>query len=302
MLLRLLLIGFLLGLAGACAHAPLNSSSVNAGIQEPEFDPDFPRGTIEIDFRSGGARLNGFLYLAEGAGPHPTAVLLHGYPGNEKNLDIAQDLRSSGINVFFFHYRGAWGSGGEFSFTHVIEDVAAALAMLRDRASDYRVDAARLLIIGHSMGGFAALQGAANAPDVRCVAALASWDLGTAADVFAGDIATRALWTEYSDSLAMLNGWNGTRFIREVEMNRERFSLVGLAPRLVGKSVLLLAADKDAALPAEIYHVPMVDAFRATPGISLNADTLPGDHSFSWSRESLSRRVVDWASGCSRTR
>ena len=37
-------------------------------------------------------------------------LLLHGFPGNEKNLDLAQDLRADGFNVLFFHYRGAWGS------------------------------------------------------------------------------------------------------------------------------------------------------------------------------------------------
>ena len=45
-----------------------------------------------------------------------TVILLHGFPGNERNLDLAQAIRRSGWNAVFFHYRGAWGSGGVFSF------------------------------------------------------------------------------------------------------------------------------------------------------------------------------------------
>jgi len=37
-------------------------------------------------------------------------VLLHGYPGNERNLDLAQARRRDGWDIVFFHYRGAWGS------------------------------------------------------------------------------------------------------------------------------------------------------------------------------------------------
>lgn len=91
-----------------------------------QIDEANPPALAEINFDSYGDRLNGILYQANGIGPHPTVVLLHGYPGNEKNLDLAQSMRRAGYNVLFFHYRGAWGSGGDFSFTHVTEDVRRA--------------------------------------------------------------------------------------------------------------------------------------------------------------------------------
>lgn len=28
------------------------------------------------------------IYIASGAGPHPTVLMLHGFPSNEKNLDL----------------------------------------------------------------------------------------------------------------------------------------------------------------------------------------------------------------------
>ena len=79
--------------------------------QDPQsIDAANPPAIVEVNFKSQGKRLNGVVYLANGAGPHPTVVLLHGFPGNEKNLDLAQALRRDGFNVLFFHYRGAWGS------------------------------------------------------------------------------------------------------------------------------------------------------------------------------------------------
>ena len=45
----------------------------------------------------------GVFYLAAGIAPHPTAVLFHGLPGYEQNLDLAQALRREGWNVLAMH-------------------------------------------------------------------------------------------------------------------------------------------------------------------------------------------------------
>ena len=104
-----------------------------------------------------GSRLSGILYLANGLGPHPTVVLLHGLPGNEKNLDLAQVMRRAGFNVLFFHYRGAWGSEGDYLISRQPEDVAAAIGFLRENAVRYRIDVNAISLLGHSLGGYAAL-------------------------------------------------------------------------------------------------------------------------------------------------
>ncbi len=305
--MRYFLIISMILLASCAAHAPLNAPprvATSPAIAEPpepaapEFDLASPPGTIEVVFASRGERLNGFLYTVGGDEARPTVVLLHGYPGNEKNLDVAQDLRRAGFNVFFFHYRGAWGSGGEFGFRHVIEDVASALAMLRDRADTYKVDTRKLLLVGHSMGGFAALHGAANDTSVICVAGLAAWDVGETARLFATDASLLSMWRDYSDSLAMLAGWDGAKAVREMTANMDTFSLRLLAPRLPGRSVLLIAADRDAAVPANVFHEPMVAAFRENSAIDLEHMVLSGDHSWSWNRETLSQLVVRWADQC----
>jgi pimeloyl-ACP methyl ester carboxylesterase len=85
---------------------------------DPQPDPQYPPAMAELTILSNGSRMPALLYQANGAGPHPTVLLLHGFPGNEKNLDIAQVLRRDGFNVLFFHYRGAWGTEGTTQSTN----------------------------------------------------------------------------------------------------------------------------------------------------------------------------------------
>ena len=43
---------------------------------------------------SHGVLINGLVYQPSGPGPHPTLIICHGLPGNEKNLDLAQAVVS----------------------------------------------------------------------------------------------------------------------------------------------------------------------------------------------------------------
>jgi len=262
------------------------------------IDAANPPAIVELDFQSNGRRLNGILYVANGAGPHSTVMLLHGFPGNEKNLDLAQALRRDGFNVLFFHYRGAWGSEGVYSFTHVIEDVASASQMLRTRAAEYRVRPEDIILIGHSMGGFAAIHGAARDASIQCVAGIAPADLGAVAKGFAADAEAAQGFAAYSDSAQMLSGFTGAAAVAEINANADAFSLRSLAPLLKGRSVLLIAAADDKVIPVEVHHNPMVAAYAAVPEIDLTDRLLPGDHSFSWTRISLIREVLTWAQKC----
>ena len=84
--------------------------------------------TPAVTFSSGGETLLGVLHLPAGDGPHPIVVLLHGFPGNERNFDLAQELRRQGYAALVFHYRGSWGVGGDWSWAHVLVDAAHVVA------------------------------------------------------------------------------------------------------------------------------------------------------------------------------
>lgn len=292
MRIAMCLVPLFLGIS-ACSTA-LSGSPDPVAQDAAIIDEAFPPAILELNFDVEGARLNGILYQANGAGPHPTVMLLHGYPGNEKNLDLAQAMRRAGYNILFFHYRGAWGSGGSFSFSHVVEDVGHAARMLRSRAVEYRVDPDRFVMIGHSMGGFAALQGAALDSEIDCVAALAPADFGVLAS--APEIADAV--AKGASDLTMLDGWTEAAALNDLRQNADTFSLTALAPRLSDKSVLLIAGHRDAVLPPDLFHTPLVDAYAAQSGLQLEHHVLNGDHSFSESRILLIRTVLDWADRC----
>src|ERR1700689_3651055 len=104
--------------------------SVFCTLPALDAPPASPASMESFQIPSHGALLNAFVYVAAGVGPHPAVVLLHGFPGNERNLDLAQDMRRAGWDVLYFNYRGSWGSPGDFSFSHAIEDPTRALACL----------------------------------------------------------------------------------------------------------------------------------------------------------------------------
>jgi uncharacterized protein len=95
------------------------------------------------------------LYLAANERPCPTAILLHGIPGTEKNVDIAYRLRDLGWHTLILNFRGAWGSDGNYDMTTQPDDAIAAIDYLVNSA--WNVDAQRIALIGYSLGSRVAL-------------------------------------------------------------------------------------------------------------------------------------------------
>lgn len=63
---------------------------------DPARDTAAPASMEEVMVPSHGQQLLGVFYLAAGSGAHPTAVIMHGFPGYEQNLDLAQAIRRAG--------------------------------------------------------------------------------------------------------------------------------------------------------------------------------------------------------------
>lgn len=97
-------------------HTLWAQQTPSAVVVDSLADAKFPPGLAGITIPSHGADMDATFYLASGAGPHGTVLLLHGLPGYESNvdLDLAQSIRRAGWNVLLFHYRGTWGTAGHF--------------------------------------------------------------------------------------------------------------------------------------------------------------------------------------------
>ncbi|MEV5411429.1 alpha/beta fold hydrolase [Thermopolyspora sp. NPDC052614] len=269
----------------------------DALFTDPPSDAAPPASTPFVTFTSGGERLFGVLHVPAGPGLHPIVVFLHGFPGNERNFDIAQALRRAGYATLVFHYRGSWGVGGSWSWTNVLADAAAVTAAVRapEFAGEHRLDPERLAIAGHSLGGFTALMTAAADPSIAAVISLAAVDFGSVASACRTDPSARASWVESFDgSLHPLRGTSGEALAAELEATGDAWSLPALAPRLADRPVLLIGAARDTiAVEAEHFR-PVVDAYLAHPVNHLEHHLFPTDHAFSDHRVTLTRTIADF--------
>ena len=260
------------------------------------IDLAFPATLEEVGIASGESYMVGIVYVAQGAGPHPLVILLHGYPGDERNADLAQSLRRAGFNVLLFHYRGAWGSEGTFSFTNALEDVSSALAEAHSAsfAKRFRSDPSRVVLVGHSMGGFLAIIAASEDPGVRCVASLAGANLGLLG-LAAANPDRRA---EFEKALGgwsgPIRGASGKKLVAELMKNADRFDTMRRAKALAPRPVLLVAGSRDAVTPASVHHDPLVAAFAAAGAKHTRSVVLDADHAFSDKRIALAHAVVEW--------
>jgi pimeloyl-ACP methyl ester carboxylesterase len=245
---------------------------------------------------SHGAMLNALAYIAEGAGPHPVVLLLHGFPGNEKNLDLAQAIRRDGWDVVYFDYRGSWGSPGDFSFTHSIEDTQSAIAYLRDpaHASKLRSDPAYIVLIGHSMGGFMARYAGAQDPAIKAVGLISAADMGVdrmqslkpAQEIEA----TSHLAAHFAaDGMAPLAGCTPESLAKEIIANAAAWNVPNLAPKLATRPMLVITSDDGLA--------PSNDAFAAAlhkaGATNITTVHLTTDHSYSDQRIALEKAVLE---------
>jgi hypothetical protein len=74
---------------------------------DPPADAAHPAKMTVLHIPTHGLQINGLVYQPSGAGPHPTLVICHGLPGNEKFLDLAQAVRRAGWHAVTFNYRGS---------------------------------------------------------------------------------------------------------------------------------------------------------------------------------------------------
>jgi pimeloyl-ACP methyl ester carboxylesterase len=263
-----------------------------------EIDPQFPPRMWAGEIDSGGHSINTIIYLANGAGPHPTAILLHGFPGNEKNLDLAQAIRRVGWNVVFFHYRGSWGSGGTYSFSNANEDVTRVLEEIRrpEAVEHLHIDPNKIALIGHSFGGFYAFYGAVNNPNISCVAGIAFSDLGHQAKrALSGDA---PVWPWLRER-QVLNGFTRTDAIADMNQNQDAYHVMEYGPRLKDVPTLIVTPDGDGEL-AVPRQIATADKFKEA-GVNTSFYLVKdADHSFASKRTRLMEIVTDWLNGTCR--
>lgn len=265
---------------------------------DPQPDLAHPASTLAIEITSHGSVMNGMLYRPSGTGPFPLVVLMHGLPGNEQNLDLAQALRRAGWAVMTFHYRGSWGSEGQFSLDNVIEDAKVAVAHSADPAvaKTWNIDPTRIVVIGHSMGGLAAALSASSGPKRLATILLAPWDPSTLAMLI------RPLTLSQRNAQAMdrwgnvtsgrLRGISSTQIAAQIVDHGERWRLSAAANGLAEEPLLIVTAKRD--LPSS-QAGPLMTTLKADRA-KFSTVEIASDHVFDDRRIELETVVLDWLS------
>ncbi len=257
---------------------------------DPPASPFLPEN-IDIVVKSGGCDIYGSILLAGGAAgeKHPCALMLHGFPGHEKNLDLAQALRRTGMNVAFFSYRGAWGSYGDYAVSHLKEDANAVLLHLYKNADQYRIERESIWLVGHSLGGFTALHTLAEAAvALKGAVLIAPCDLGM-------------MYLEKNDKFIELvepedREGGCLRVARkgylqnEADKNAGKWRFSSLAEGLSGYPLLFIGGTRDEVTPPKEHIEPLLNGLSG----DVSYRELNDGHGFAGSRVALAQTAAEW--------
>jgi pimeloyl-ACP methyl ester carboxylesterase len=197
--------------------------------------------------------------------------------------------------VLFFDYRGSWGSPGDFSFAHAIEDTEAAIAYLRvpANATRLRADPQNLIVIGHSMGGMITAVVTARDPAIRAAIMISAANMAgrIPANLLAAQLpaAIKAVATGLAaQGMAPLAGCTPESLARELVDNAASWNFLNLAPKLASRPMLVISSE-DGNTPSAEALVAKLKTAGAPDVSSIHIAT---DHSYSDHRIALQAAIL----------
>ena len=229
--------------------------------------------------------MQGFIYKANGAQKHPTLLLLHGFPGNERNLDLAQAVRAHGWNVIYFNYRGSWGSQGQFSFKNCVKDVVNLVGFCKKYQDSLQIDTSNIVLFGHSMGGWVCLKALQELPSVKKGFALSTWNIyGEFKNIKSEQQIIKKV-KEEGGEIFVLN--TPTKAIYESVVNEPNyFNLAQEANALYDKQIIMLDEHPN--------NKEMADAIKSSNKLYFDYEVWHTDHPFTNKRISLINKVLEF--------
>jgi dipeptidyl aminopeptidase/acylaminoacyl peptidase len=231
-----------------------------------------------------GVSLIGRVYRPAPEGRYPAAVICLGYPGDTKNMDLAEELALSGIAVLVFYYKGAWGSGGSFRFLSMEASTRGALAYVRGLPY---VDASRVALVSHSMGALPLTKVMASDPSVKAGALMSPitdislWTQGDALETVIPHFLTSAKGKLEGLTADQLRG-----DLKEIERNGNPVRLV----RNVHAPLLIVVGSRDEVSPPDVVKEFYDAAREPKKWVRIEG----ADHAFSEHRVQVIGAVIDW--------
>jgi dipeptidyl aminopeptidase/acylaminoacyl peptidase len=233
-----------------------------------------------------GVRLLGRLYRPSDESIYPAVAVCHGYPGDTKNMDLAEELALNGVAVLIFYYMGAWGSGGEFRLTNLAPSTAAALKYLR--GLDF-VDPDRVGLVSLSMGAV---------PLTKCM----SLDSSLRTGVLMSPASDLKPWSQeqYLDSIVpvflkmaegKLAGWTEEKLRQDIKAAASELNPVETVREIHAPLMVILGTNDTLTMPPDIRRL-----YETANEPKRLVEIEGADHEFSEHRIPLQKAVIDWVS------
>ncbi len=272
--------------------------SFNPICNDLEYNPEREAVVTTTILESEGKKLRGTIFAYNDNKPRKTILLLHGFPGSEFAYDLGHVFLRAGWNVVGFHYRGIWGSEGEFTFENAINDIKNVIRTLHENklGNGYQVDSDKIVLVGHSFGGFSALINLAMVDEVKHAAAIAPFNFAVLAAYLREHPEFLSVAEQRMDwSARFIENSSGKKLVAEMLAHESDVNLLGLIPKYKDKKILLAAGEYDKTSEPEFHYYPFVKAFNEYPFSSnLSPVLLKDNHSFANTRLQLAQIILDW--------
>lgn len=273
-------------------------------VQSQDIEP------IDITINRNGVFLKGKFFIADGEGIFPTVILLHGFPGNEKDvLGIGNKLSNAGLNALTFTFSGTFQSQGEYSWQNSQNDIKAAYDFINqsDNIRKYKIDTSLIYIGGYSNGGGMALTYAANHTEIKAVFSIAGTDLGEFLDEYARNPEVQEILDNAYDRLSVPTGpvrfaKGGTlKEMEEMNFNEinPTFHLKNCTSLLAQKDILLIGGWDDYFGSVENaviddFILPFYRALQKENAKNIKIVAFQDNHTFQKSREDIANVIIEW--------
>jgi dipeptidyl aminopeptidase/acylaminoacyl peptidase len=233
-----------------------------------------------------GVRLLGRMYRPREESVYPAVAVCHGYPGDTKNMDLAEELALNGVVVLIFYYMGAWGSGGEFRLTNLVPSTKAAVKYLRDLNW---VDPNRVGLVSYSMGAVPLTK-------------LMSIDPSLKTGVLIAPASDLKPWSEepYLENIVpvflkmsegKMAGWTEERLREDVKVAASKLNPIETVRKIHAPLMVVLGTNDTLTMPSDIRRL-----YEAANEPKKLVEIEGANHEFSEHRIPLQKAVIDWIS------
>ena len=231
-------------------------------------------------------RLLGRLYRPREEVLYPAVAICHGYPGDTKNMDLAEEFALNGVVVLIFYYMGAWGSGGEYRLTNLVPSTQAAVKYLRDLKC---VDPSRVGLVSYSMGAV---------PLTKCM----NMDPSLKTGVLMAPASDIKSWSEdpYLENIVpvflkmaegKLAGWTEEKLREDIKVAASKLNPIQTVRKVHAPLMVVLGTNDTVTMPSDIRRL-----YEAANEPKKLVEIEGADHGFSEHRGPLQKAIIDWVS------